>query len=83
MKATPVQEVAMHLRSGAGEAKRVSCSFGEVFDVIVDPPTAVADVPQPRRVSPCRVRPRSRYWCCSRRAICRPPRLRRLPGRSP
>ena len=25
MKATPVQEVAMHLRSGAGEAKLVSC----------------------------------------------------------
>src|SRR5438445_14579 len=26
----------MHLRSGAGEAKLVRCSFGEVFDVIVD-----------------------------------------------
>ncbi|MEV4596440.1 dTDP-4-dehydrorhamnose 3,5-epimerase [Amycolatopsis sp. NPDC049253] len=27
---------AMHLRSGAGEAKLVRCSFGEVFDVVVD-----------------------------------------------
>ena len=26
----------MHLRSGAGEAKLVSCSFSEVFDVIVE-----------------------------------------------
>jgi dTDP-4-dehydrorhamnose 3,5-epimerase len=26
----------MHLRSGAGEAKLVRCSFGEVFDVVVD-----------------------------------------------
>ncbi len=26
----------MHLRSGAGEAKLVRCSFGVVFDVIVD-----------------------------------------------
>ncbi|MFC4001651.1 dTDP-4-dehydrorhamnose 3,5-epimerase [Prauserella oleivorans] len=26
----------LHLRSGAGEAKLVRCSFGEVFDVIVD-----------------------------------------------
>ncbi|MEV8612314.1 dTDP-4-dehydrorhamnose 3,5-epimerase [Amycolatopsis sp. NPDC051373] len=27
---------AMHLRSGDGEAKLVRCSFGEVFDVVVD-----------------------------------------------
>lgn len=26
----------MHLRSGAGEAKLVRCSYGDVFDVIVD-----------------------------------------------
>jgi dTDP-4-dehydrorhamnose 3,5-epimerase len=26
----------MHLRSGAGEAKLVRCSFGRVFDVVVD-----------------------------------------------
>lgn len=26
----------LHLRSGAGEAKLVRCSYGEVFDVIVD-----------------------------------------------
>jgi dTDP-4-dehydrorhamnose 3,5-epimerase len=26
----------MHLRSGAGEAKLVRCSFGAVFDVVVD-----------------------------------------------
>ncbi|MFI7385550.1 dTDP-4-dehydrorhamnose 3,5-epimerase family protein [Streptomyces sp. NPDC049813] len=26
----------MHLRSGAGEAKLVRCSYGEVFDVVVD-----------------------------------------------
>lgn len=26
----------LHLRSGAGEAKLVRCSFGEVFDVVVD-----------------------------------------------
>jgi len=26
----------MHLRSGDGEAKLVRCSFGEVFDVVVD-----------------------------------------------
>lgn len=26
----------MHLRSGAGEAKLVRCSFGSVFDVVVD-----------------------------------------------
>ncbi|MFE1435834.1 dTDP-4-dehydrorhamnose 3,5-epimerase family protein [Streptomyces griseoaurantiacus] len=26
----------MHLRSGAGEAKLVRCSFGKVFDVVVD-----------------------------------------------
>lgn len=26
----------MHLRSGRGEAKLVRCSFGEVFDVVVD-----------------------------------------------
>ncbi|MGI6870307.1 dTDP-4-dehydrorhamnose 3,5-epimerase family protein [Amycolatopsis sp. 3B14] len=26
----------MHLRSGAGESKLVRCSYGEVFDVVVD-----------------------------------------------
>ncbi|HZC28028.1 MAG TPA: dTDP-4-dehydrorhamnose 3,5-epimerase family protein, partial [Actinopolymorphaceae bacterium] len=26
----------MHLRSGAGEAKLVRCSYGAVFDVVVD-----------------------------------------------
>src|SRR5207302_8380206 len=26
----------MHLRSGAGEAKLVRCSYGEIFDVVVD-----------------------------------------------
>lgn len=26
----------MHLRSGAGEAKLVRCSFGRIFDVVVD-----------------------------------------------
>ncbi|KAA9151108.1 dTDP-4-dehydrorhamnose 3,5-epimerase [Amycolatopsis acidicola] len=26
----------MHMRGGAGEAKLVRCSFGEVFDVVVD-----------------------------------------------
>jgi dTDP-4-dehydrorhamnose 3,5-epimerase len=26
----------LHLRSGAGEAKLVRCSYGEVFDVVVD-----------------------------------------------
>jgi dTDP-4-dehydrorhamnose 3,5-epimerase len=26
----------MHLRAGAGEAKLVRCSYGEVFDVVVD-----------------------------------------------
>ncbi len=26
----------MHVRSGAGEAKLVRCSYGEVFDVVVD-----------------------------------------------
>jgi dTDP-4-dehydrorhamnose 3,5-epimerase len=26
----------MHMRSGAGEAKLVRCSYGEVFDVVVD-----------------------------------------------
>ena len=27
----------MHIRAGAGEAKLVRCSYGEVFDVVIDP----------------------------------------------
>ncbi|MET8540990.1 dTDP-4-dehydrorhamnose 3,5-epimerase [Kitasatospora sp. NPDC004799] len=38
----------LHLRSGAGEAKLVRCSYGEVFDVVVD---LRADSPTYRNVA--------------------------------
>ena len=36
----------MHVRKGAGEAKLVRCSYGAIFDVIVDLRPALADLPQ-------------------------------------
>ena len=65
----------LHVRRGDGEAKLVRCSYGAIFDVVVDLRPDLADVPELGELRTPRRRAGDPLRACGMRA--------RLPGPAP